>query len=227
MSAMNKSNTKKGAKSEATRTQILDASLELFREQGFEETAMREIARKAGVATGAAYYYFASKDAIILAFYQKAQREMAPVLEAILEAPGDFEKKIRAIVQVKLDYFEPSRGLLGALAKHANPSHPLSPFSAETRETRDADMEFFAQVLESAKISIPKDLLPYMPRLLWMYQMGIIFYWIHDRSPGQGNTSNLMDKSLDVVVRMIKLAGLPLTRPLRRKVIDLIEAVMA
>jgi AcrR family transcriptional regulator len=31
---------------------------------------MREIATSAGVATGAAYYYFDSKDAIVLAFYE-------------------------------------------------------------------------------------------------------------------------------------------------------------
>jgi hypothetical protein len=35
----------------------------------------------------------------------------------------------------------------------------------------------------------------------------------------------LIDKSLEVVVRLIKLAALPLTRPLRRMVIELVDAV--
>ena len=35
-----------------------EAALDLFQERGFAEATMREIARKAGVATGAAYYYF-------------------------------------------------------------------------------------------------------------------------------------------------------------------------
>ena len=47
--------------------------------------AMREIATGAGVATGAAYYYFDSKDAIVLAFYDQAQQEMQPLLTAITE----------------------------------------------------------------------------------------------------------------------------------------------
>ena len=34
-----------------------------------------------------------------------------------------------------------------------------------------------------------------------------------------------MEKSLDVVVRLIKLAGLPLTRPLRKIVIELVDTV--
>jgi Flp pilus assembly protein TadB len=58
-----------------------------------------------------------------------------------------------------------------------------------------------------------------------MYQMGVILFWINDRSAGQKKTQALLDKSLDVVVRLIKLAGLPLTRPLRRMVIDLVDTV--
>jgi AcrR family transcriptional regulator len=35
---------------------------------------MRDIAREAGMALGAAYYYFESKDAIVMAFYERANR---------------------------------------------------------------------------------------------------------------------------------------------------------
>ena len=76
-------------KSEETRARILDAAMDLFRRQGFEEATMREIAAEAGVATGAAYYYFESKDAIVLAFYDQAQKEMEPRLEQALGAEPD------------------------------------------------------------------------------------------------------------------------------------------
>ena len=56
------------SKSDETRARILTAAMELFRERGFESTTMREIAGKAAVATGAAYYYFDSKDAIVRDF---------------------------------------------------------------------------------------------------------------------------------------------------------------
>lgn len=58
-------------KAEATRTRILDAALDLFRSQGFDQTTMREIAAEAGVALGSAYYYFESKDALVMAFSLK------------------------------------------------------------------------------------------------------------------------------------------------------------
>ena len=72
---------------------------------------------------------------------------------------------------------------------------------------------------------VAQDLRTYLPRLLWMYQMGVILFWIHDRSVGQKKTGQLLAKSLDVVVRLIQLAGLPLTRPLRKIVIELMDTV--
>lgn len=63
-------------KAEATRTRILDAALDLFRSQGFDQTIMREIAAEAGVALGSAYYYFESKDALVMAFYTRVGKEI-------------------------------------------------------------------------------------------------------------------------------------------------------
>ncbi len=64
-----------------TREKILEAALELFRERGFAEATMRDVAARAGVATGLAYYYFESKDAIVLAFYQRAKDDLAELVE--------------------------------------------------------------------------------------------------------------------------------------------------
>ena len=80
-------------KSEATRARILESALATFRERGFEKSTMREIAVAAGVAVGAAYYYFDSKDAIVMAFYQRAQQEMAPSLDAILSKSKTLEAR--------------------------------------------------------------------------------------------------------------------------------------
>jgi len=55
---MSRKAEKSPAKSELTRARILDAAIGLFRSRGFEATTMREIAAEAGVAIGAAYYYF-------------------------------------------------------------------------------------------------------------------------------------------------------------------------
>jgi len=210
-------------KSEATRAQILSAALELFRNQGFEAATMRDIARSASVATGAAYYYFDSKDAIVLAFYDQAQQDMAPLLEEALATTKDLEERIRRIVRIKLDYFGPSRTFLGALSAHSDPQHPLSPFSEQSRAIRESDMGFFEKALSGSRVRVPDDLKAYLPRMLWIYQMGLILFWIYDRSEGQRRTHALLEKSLRVVVRLVKLSGLPLMQPLRRLVVDIVD----
>lgn len=214
-------------KSEETRDRILKAALEMFHDQGFDSTTMREIAGRAGVATGAAYYYFDSKNAIVLAFYDQARREMEPRLEKALEESRDLNQRLKKIIEVKLAYFAPSRKLLGALSGHTNPQFPLSPFSRQTREIREHDIEFFQRALEGSRTPGPKDLKRHLPHLLWMFQMGIILFWINDTSRGQTKTNILLEKSLYVVTRLIQLSGLPLTGPIRRTVIQLMDTLMA
>jgi AcrR family transcriptional regulator len=50
----------------STRERILDVALELFLEQGYEKTSLREIADRLGVTKAALYYHFASKEDILL-----------------------------------------------------------------------------------------------------------------------------------------------------------------
>ncbi len=221
----NSGDLKAPVKSEETRLRILNSALDLFREKGFEAATMRDIAARAGVATGAAYYYFRSKDAIVLAFYRQAAEAMAPELEEILAGSADAKKRLAAILNAKLKYFEPSRRLLVALAAHVDSENPLSPFSDETREIREQDIHVFERALAGSKLRIPDDLGGTLPRLIWLYQMGIILYWIHDRSPSQSKTAILIDKSLHLIVRLIQLSGLPLMRPLRRQALELFHAV--
>jgi AcrR family transcriptional regulator len=214
------------SKSEETRGRILAAAMDLFRSRGFEETTMREIAQKAGVALGSAYYYFESKEALVMAFYRQAAEEMHPLIDQALSEQKDLARRIRAVLDVKFRYFEPNRKFLGALCRHAaDPEHPLSPFSEETRDTREADIQRFEDALSESGAKVPKDLRAYLPRLLWLYQMGLILFWIYDRSPGQNRTGQLIDKSLPLVVNLIRITRFPLLRPIRKMIVDLLDAV--
>src|ERR1700743_2566291 len=102
----------KDSKAEATASKILEAALALFREEGFDAATMRVIAQTAGVATGAAYYYYASKDAIVMDFYQRSCAEMQPKTEAALEHAKGLETRLRELIGVKLAHFAPNRSVL-------------------------------------------------------------------------------------------------------------------
>jgi len=205
-----------------TREKILEAALELFRERGFAQATMREIATRAGVASGLAYYYFGSKDAIVLAFYQQAKDDLATALDAA-QKDRRLAPRLQALIEAKFRYFSPNRGFLGALMSHAaDPASPLSPFGEPSRDTREFDLAHFERALTETRTSVPADLKPHIAKILWFYQMGLLLFWIYDRSPQQRRSRALLDASLTIVVLLIKLSNLPLMRPARRSVLNII-----
>lgn len=209
-------------KSAETRAKILEAALELFREKGFAETSMREVANRAKVATGLAYYYFASKDVIVHDFYQKAKDDLAPLLDAAQKGKK-LETRLAALITVKFQYFEPNRKFLGALMGHAaDPANPLSPFAPESKEVREQDLAQFVRALEETETTVPADMAAHLPKILWLYQMGLILFWIYDRSEGQARTMKLLDASVRMVGVLIRLGSLPLMKPARKTVLELV-----
>jgi AcrR family transcriptional regulator len=215
------------SKAEATATRILDAALALFREQGFDTATMRGIAERAGVATGAAYYYYASKDAIVMDFYQRACDEMQESIRQRLEGVENLEVGLSELIRIKLTHFGPNRDVLRALLRNgADPAYPLSPFSAETKHIRDIDIAWFDQVVKQAGIRVARDLTPNLPGVLWFFQMGVILFWVTDDSPRQARTEKLLPLACKVVSSLVRLSSFPLMRPVRRPVLELIRVVV-
>jgi AcrR family transcriptional regulator len=82
---MNSEITSKG---EATRARIVDAAHQLFMEQGYHGTSMRQIVDRAGITMGGIYNHFASKEKIWEAVFMEKHpyREIIPLLQS---AEGD------------------------------------------------------------------------------------------------------------------------------------------
>src|SRR5215471_6334283 len=213
-------------RAEETRRRIYEAALKLFREKGFEQTTMRDIAAKADVALGAAYYYFASKDAIVLAFYQEMQEVSHQSILEALAGRRKLKDRVRYVLEKRLELLAPNRKFCDALFKHApDAADPLSPFSAEARPIRERAIEHLRVALEGSDIKVPADLKPTLPYLLWLYQMAVILFWLYDRSPHQERTQKLIEKSLGLLVNLLRLSALPLMKPLRKTMLELVEVV--
>jgi len=50
----------------------------------------------------------------------------------------------------------------------------------------------------------------------------LLLFWIYDRSPDQRNSRELLEKSLAMVVLLIKVSNVPLLRPLRKSVLQIV-----
>ncbi|MCC7116947.1 MAG: TetR/AcrR family transcriptional regulator [Anaerolineales bacterium] len=90
-------------KGEATRAALEDAAIELFMEQGYHATTMRQIAERAELALGGIYNHFSSKEEIFQAIILD-KHPYKKVLPAILKAQGeDVDEFIRNAAKVALE----------------------------------------------------------------------------------------------------------------------------
>jgi AcrR family transcriptional regulator len=210
-------------RSKETRASILKHAIRRFRERGFDPTTMRDVADAAGVALGAAYYYFPGKEAIVQAYYDEVQEEHSRrVLAALSEGRHDFEERLRIAFHTKFDVLVHDRKLLGALFRYtADADHPLSVFSPTSSSVREQSMSVFAAAIADEKL--PDDIRAILPTALWAAHMGILLYFIYDQSPDQARTRKLIDGAIRMIVRFLAVARLPIMKPLRGSLTNLLR----
>jgi len=64
-----------------TRQRIQDVALELFAEQGYEKTSLREIAERLDVTKAALYYHFKTKEEIIVSLFEDLTQPIEDLIE--------------------------------------------------------------------------------------------------------------------------------------------------
>lgn len=208
----------KTAKGEQTRTLILNSALDLLADRGYEKTTMRAIAERANLSLGNAYHYFKSKEHLIQAFYQRTHEQHLAVALPVFEREKNLKPRLLEVLRLKIQTLEPYHEFAGVLFKTAaDPHSPLNPFGHDAAPVRRDSIELFEVLVSGAKTRLPADLKAELPYLLWLYHMGIILFWIHDMSPRRARTHYVLNRTVDLLDRLITLASNPLMRPLRKK----------
>jgi AcrR family transcriptional regulator len=87
-----------------TRERILDVALDLFTEQGYDKTTLRQIAEPLGFTQAAIYYHFAAKQDILLALHMRLHQLGKAVLDqAETDAgPAGWAAALRRLVDTVL-----------------------------------------------------------------------------------------------------------------------------
>ncbi|GGQ60145.1 MULTISPECIES: TetR/AcrR family transcriptional regulator [Streptomyces] len=76
-----------------TRQRIQDVALELFAEQGYEKTSLREIAERLDVTKAALYYHFKTKEEILVSIFEDLSRPIEDLIEWGRLQPHTLETK--------------------------------------------------------------------------------------------------------------------------------------
>jgi AcrR family transcriptional regulator len=100
-----------------SQARIIDAALRLFGTHGYEATSVRMIAQEAGVAQGLMYSHFASKDALLVAIFERSMqdvRESFRLAEEREDPDGPVAALIRAafaVLRERSDFWRLSYGV--------------------------------------------------------------------------------------------------------------------
>lgn len=73
---------------QTTRERILDIALELFTQQGYDKTSLRDIAERLGTTKAALYYHFKSKSAILLELHMRLHAMAERLLDNVESLPA-------------------------------------------------------------------------------------------------------------------------------------------
>jgi AcrR family transcriptional regulator len=76
-----------------TRSRVQKVALELFAEQGYEKTSLREVAERLGVTKAALYYHFKSKEDIVHSFTDDYFAEIDTLLDWAKDQPRSDETR--------------------------------------------------------------------------------------------------------------------------------------
>jgi AcrR family transcriptional regulator len=226
MSNVMRVNEPSPGKGEQTRRLIVDTAIRLFAENGYEKTTMRAIASAAGVSVGNAYYYFTSKEALVQEFYLQLQREHTAAIEPILAAGGTFGEQLLGVLEAGMRVWGPHHRFAGKfIGLAAVPGSPVSPFSPESEESRKISIDIFTRLVEGTTTRMDPALRAELPELLWLLQLGVVVYWVHDESPGQERTRKIVARGVPYLEYLIGLSRLKVFRPITTQGLALLKMI--
>lgn len=198
------------AQQQATRTRIVRAAVELFAAQGYDAVTMKDIARAAGVGDATVYSYFATKDRLLLGFFDEAAAQALAVTRA---SPGfdgyDLASRLQRLVDALLDVLQPDRAVVH-MARRMLARAPLLMLGDQLQAKQLLKTEVLAWIdaAVAAGELPPTDHARAVSGLLVDGLQGVVGLWLHDDSPGHAQTTQLVDQLLGLVVAALK-AGLP------------------
>jgi AcrR family transcriptional regulator len=213
-----------GGRGEQTRRVIVDTALRLFGEQGYEKTTMRAIASAAGVSVGNAYYYFASKEALVQEFYLQIQHDHRSAVERVLAAGGGFGEQLTGILLAGLEVWSPYHRFAGKfIGLAAVPGSPLSPFSEESAESRQMALDVYQKFVDGTRLKMDPQLRQELPEFLWLAQLGLVVYWVNDSSPEQRKTRRVIELAVPYLEDLIGLSRMKMFRKMTLRSLELLK----
>jgi len=189
-----------------TRLKLIASAVEIISEKGFRATTMKAISNHAEVGVATIYNYFPNKDKILYAYFEEQYIKLADQLSEI----EDFEdyalnEQIQMLIETSLDNFLEDREFVKEAA-HIAVFSPFTSFN-DSRQARtiflDTAKDIWNNYLEKEGHSTPLTQ-DWMLLMFWEYYLGIVAYWLKDESQSFNHTTQLIDKTSEIIKMSIQ-----------------------
>jgi len=184
-----------------TREKIISSAVEIISEKGFRATTMKAIAQKAEVGVATIYNYFPNKDKILFAYFEEQYIRLAEQLDEI-EGFDEYElnEQIQLMIETSLDNFLEDREFVQE-ASYLAVFSPMTSFN-DSKRARDIFLDTAKDIwnknLEKHGRDTPLTQ-DWMLLLFWEYYLGVVAYWLKDESLSFNHTTQLIDKTSDII----------------------------
>jgi AcrR family transcriptional regulator len=209
-------------KAQRTRERIFGSAMDLFTSHGYEKTTMRMIADRADVNVALSYYYFPSKEHLVLEFYRRFSRDFIDRSAAVIAGSPRAAARLTGVAETMFAAAGPYHAFAGSLfATAASPVSPLNPFSADCAGIRRDGIALCTRVIDGCRPRVPDDVAKELPFLLWAFNLGLLYCWIHDHSQDQRKTRTILRHSVRLIVAILRLGSTPGARYFWRQVLPI------
>jgi AcrR family transcriptional regulator len=159
------------------RALIVEAAGRLFGERGYDGARLDEIAAAAGVTKPIVYRHFDSKRELYLALLDRHRDDLAGFV-ASMPADGTKEQRLRAVLEIWLDYVEAHSYAWRMLFRDTGGG---SEIAARRREVHAQARAVLLQLIRSlASSPVPRRELEPLAELMSMGMAALVLWWIED-----------------------------------------------
>lgn len=182
---------------------ILDRAATLFLEHSYERATMRSIGAAVGIDPATIYYYFSSKEAIVVEILETGVAKLLAALQLALTENGDAETQFRAAVHAHVVH-----AITGPYQPLYDQVFPYLPQDARVGVSAKRDLidDLWRTLVEHA---IAADLIsvrnPSLARLHLITAMNGIYRWFHVGGPL--TVDEIADGLVDLIDRKATSTG--------------------
>ncbi|MBM3773433.1 MAG: helix-turn-helix transcriptional regulator [Acidimicrobiia bacterium] len=194
--------------------------MRLIAQRGYEATTLRDIAREADVSVGLLYRYFPSKQAVIIALYDELSTGFAR--QATLMPRGRWRDRFVFALEASLHALAPHRTALRALVPVLVGGPEDGVFAGGTAFSRVRVQRVFEDAVVAATDAPQQPLASALGRLLYLMHLGVLLWWLLDKSPKQRATATLVA----LAGQLLPSAALTLRLPLIRQFVLRFDGLM-